>query len=325
MFFLPILIMNHFSLFSGIGGFDLASQWMGWNNVGHCEIDPFCQKVLRFHFPSSHQYGDIRQLDGTKYRGQIDVLSGGFPCQPFSTAGRRRGTEDNRFLWPEMLRVIREMQPTWIVAENVRGIVSIDGGMVFERVCSELEANGYEVQPLCIPACAVGAPHRRERIWFVAHLCRERRQQDSSSTPGNEGADGRGKEINQFATGQDKKSTSNAEGTECQLSGDTRELRTGFADGCVDATDSRCERWGEGASEGMEPPSQEPKRKDTCNSHWTRESWLQAATRLCRVDDGLPAGLDGITVPRWRKESLRAFGNAIVPQVAFQIFQAITQ
>jgi len=309
MFFLPILIMNHFSLFSGIGGFDLASQWMGWNNVGHCEIDPFCQKVLRFHFPSSHQYGDIRQLDGTKYRGQIDVLSGGFPCQPFSTAGRRRGTEDNRFLWPEMLRVIREMQPTWIVAENVRGIVSIDGGMVFERVCSELEANGYEVQPICIPACAVGAPHRRERMWFVAHSTSVRCDRDNAQGEGIHGDEAR-REVgtsDQPSSGIDT------------YTWDTRKRRAGFTDGCVDAPDADRER------ELQSERCKQEERRRTGNSDPWIEPWLQVAARLCRVDDGLPAGLDGITVPRWRKESLRAFGNAIVPQVAFQIFQAITQ
>lgn len=166
----------HASLFSGLGGFDLAAEWMGWENKFSCEIDPFCQRVLRHHFSSTHNYGDIRELDGTKYRGQIDVLTGGFPCQPFSVAGERRGEDDARFLWPEMLRVIREVQPSWIIAENVRGITSIENGMVFERVCSELEANGYDVQALCIPACAVNAPHRRDRMWFIANNNSERRK-----------------------------------------------------------------------------------------------------------------------------------------------------
>ena len=147
----------------------MAAEWMGWKNVVQCEIDPFCTKVLEYHFPSTTRYGDIRELDGTKYTGRVDILTGGFPCQPFSAAGKRRGTEDNRFLWPEMLRVIREIKPTWVIGENVRGITSIEGGLVFEQVCLEMEAIGYEVQPFCIPAASVNAPHKRERIWFVAY------------------------------------------------------------------------------------------------------------------------------------------------------------
>lgn len=249
--------IKHASLFSGIGGFDLAAKWMGWENVLSCEIDPFCQKILKYHFPTTTHYGDIRQLDGTKYQGQIDVLTGGFPCQPFSTAGRRRGTEDNRFLWPQMLRVIREIQPTWIVAENVRGIVSIDSGLVFERVCSEMEANGYEVQPFCIPACAVGAPHKRDRMWFIAH----------------------------------RKS-------------------------------KQCERGEQCGSVGRKSEAEIGNRNSNITNCWN-EPCLEATTRLCRMDDGLPGELDRITIPKWRKESIRAYGNAIVPHVAYQIFKAI--
>lgn len=161
--------MTHASLFSGIGGFDLAAEWAGWTNAFNCEIDPFCRKVLKYHFPDAEQYGDIRTTDFTIWRDRIDVLTGGFPCQPFSLAGKRKGTEDDRYLWPEMLRVIRAVRPRWVVGENVFGIVNWSEGMVFDKVCSDLEAAGYEVQPYIIPACGVGAPHRRDRCWFVAH------------------------------------------------------------------------------------------------------------------------------------------------------------
>lgn len=161
--------MTHASLFSGIGGFDLAAEWMGWNNVFNCEINPFCRKVLAYHFPNAKQYEDVKAVDFTIYRGYVDVLTGGFPCQPFSLAGKRRGTEDNRYLWGEMLRAIKEIEPRWVVGENVLGIVSWSDGMVFEQVQSDLEDAGYEVQPYIIPACAVDAPHRRDRVWFVAH------------------------------------------------------------------------------------------------------------------------------------------------------------
>lgn len=161
--------MKHASLFSGIGGFDLAAEWLGWDNVFNCEIDEFCTKVLNYHFPNAIHYGDITSTDFTIHRGEIDVLTGGFPCQPFSLAGARRGTKDNRFLWPQMYRAICEISPRWVVAENVRGILTQQGGVVFERVCSDLENAGYECQAFLIPACSVGAPHRRERVWFVAH------------------------------------------------------------------------------------------------------------------------------------------------------------
>jgi DNA-cytosine methyltransferase len=163
--------MTHASLFSGIGGFDLAAEWMGWQNVFNCEIDPFCRKVLAYHFPEAKQYEDVKTTDFTIHRGNIDVLTGGFPCQPFSLAGKRKGSDDNRYLWPEMLRAIREIKPRWVVGENVFGIVNWSDGMVFEQVQSDLEDEGYEVQPYIIPACAVDAPHRRDRVWFVAHRC----------------------------------------------------------------------------------------------------------------------------------------------------------
>jgi len=160
--------MTHGSLFSGIGGFDLAAEWMGWENVFHCEWNKFGQQVLHYYFPKAICYEDITKTDFTIHRGTIDILTGGFPCQPYSSAGKRLGKEDERHLWPEMLRAIREIRPRWIVGENVRGLTNWNGGMVFDEVQSDLEAEGYEVTPFLLPACAVNAPHRRDRIWFVA-------------------------------------------------------------------------------------------------------------------------------------------------------------
>lgn len=117
--------MNHASLFSGIGGFDLAAREVGWNNVFQCEIDPFCQSVLKYYFPKTVLYEDIKRTDFTSWKGKIDVLTGGFPCQPFSVAGQRKGADDNRYLWPEMLRVIRETRPLWVIGENVAGITNM--------------------------------------------------------------------------------------------------------------------------------------------------------------------------------------------------------
>lgn len=164
------MAFKHLALFNGIGGFQLAASWMGWENVAHVEINPWCNEVVKQHFPESKCYTDIKQFDGTQYKGTIDIITGGFPCQPFSTAGSRKGNEDDRYLWPEMLRVIREIQPTYIVAENVYGIINQGNGMVFETVCSQMEDAGYEVQPFIIPACAIGAQIRRDRVWFVGRL-----------------------------------------------------------------------------------------------------------------------------------------------------------
>ncbi len=161
--------MRHGSLFSGIGGFDLASEWMGWENVFHCEWNEFGHKVLNYYWPKAISYHDITKTDFSVHRGTIDIITGGFPCQPYSMAGKRKGKDDERHLWPEMLRAIREIQPTWVVGENVLGLVNWDGGLVFHEVQSDLEAQGYEVQPYVLPAASVNAPHRRDRVWFVAY------------------------------------------------------------------------------------------------------------------------------------------------------------
>ena len=198
--------LTHGSLFSGIGGPEIAAEIMGWKNVFHCEINPFGRKILDYWFPNSKSYEDITKTDFTEWRGKINVLTGGFPCQPFSCAGQRKGAEDNRYLWPEMLRAIREIQPDWVVGENVAGILSmVQPGSetalgreeslfgevdrkrilhrqeyVVETVCNDLEREGYSVQPVVIPACAVGAPHRRDRVFFIA-----RRIQDNNNNIGS--------------------------------------------------------------------------------------------------------------------------------------------
>lgn len=192
--------MNHASLFSGIGGFDLAAREVGWNNVFQCEIDPFCQSVLKYYFPKTVLYEDIKRTDFTSWKGKIDVLTGGFPCQPFSVAGQRKGADDNRYLWPEMLRVIRETRPLWVIGENVAGITNmvqpgsetdvetksdqdeenyketiLEQEYIINTICDDLEREGYSVQPIIVPACGVGAPHKRYRIWFIASDCSDAR------------------------------------------------------------------------------------------------------------------------------------------------------
>lgn len=160
--------MKHGSLFSGGGGFDLAAETMEWQNIFHCERDEFCQRILKFYWPDTALYSDIKEFDGTVYHGQIDVLTGGFPCQPFSAAGQRRGTADDRYLWPEMYRIIKQVKPRWVVAENAYGIISWDKGLVLQTVQSDLAAEGYEIWPYVLPAAGIGAPHQRYRVFIVA-------------------------------------------------------------------------------------------------------------------------------------------------------------
>ena len=179
--------MKHGSLFSGIGGFDLAAEWMGWENVFHCEIDEFPRKILNYYWPNSISYHDIKTTDFSVHRGQIDILTGGFPCQPYSAAGKRLGKEDDRHLWPFMLEAIRSIQPRWVVGENVRGLVNWSDGLVFEEVQVDLEAEGYEVQAFILPAAGIGAPHRRDRVWFVAYA---NHGYDGRNTGKNEGESG---------------------------------------------------------------------------------------------------------------------------------------
>jgi len=162
--------MKVLDLFAGIGGFSLAAHWMGWQTVAFVEKEPFCHKVLRKNFGQEIEiHDDIFNFDGRSLRGAVDIITGGFPCQPFSAAGKRKGRNDERHLFPQMLRVISEVRPRWVVAENVRGLLSIESGRVFAEVITSLESEGYEVITFCVPASALNAPHRRDRLWIVAH------------------------------------------------------------------------------------------------------------------------------------------------------------
>ncbi len=151
---------THLDLFSGIGGFALAASWAGWTTIGFAETDDYASKVLKRHWPNVPNFGDVRNIRNVR----ADLITGGFPCQPYSVTGKRTGNADHRALWPEMLRVIRESKPSWVLGENVSGIVSME----LDKICADLEAEGYEVQPLLIPACAADAPQERMRCWILA-------------------------------------------------------------------------------------------------------------------------------------------------------------
>jgi DNA (cytosine-5)-methyltransferase 1 len=269
--------MTHGSLFSGIGGFDLAAEWTGWENKFHCEWNEFCKKVLKYYWPDAKSYGDIDDTDFTIWRGCIDVLSGGFPCQPYSTAGKRQGKEDVRHKWPHMLRAIREIQPGYVVGENVRGITNWNGGLVFDEVQADLEVEGYEVLPFLLPACGINAPHRRDRIWFVAH---------SSGFNWNLSIQQR------------------------------RQKKTGDVDFA-----------GKIESGVIANSNATRQRGDEWKGKSKTDLWEQFPTEspFYRGNDGFSYELDGITFSKWRNESVKAYGNAIVPQVAYQLFKVIEQ
>jgi DNA (cytosine-5)-methyltransferase 1 len=153
-------------LFSGIGGFSLGLESTGhFETIAFCEKDQFCQKVLQKNFKNILIEGDVRNVKGDKYKA--DVVTGGFPCQPFSVAGKRKGTDDDRYLWDETIRVVRECKPKWFIGENVEGLINIQEGMVLRQVQTDLEKEGFEVQCLIIPASGIGAWHQRKRIWII--------------------------------------------------------------------------------------------------------------------------------------------------------------
>jgi DNA (cytosine-5)-methyltransferase 1 len=317
--------LTHFSLFSGIGGFDLAAEWAGFRTVGQVEKNPYRQKVLRKYWPAVSFWEDIRDVtketlananiigaerfqqeyragsgieqdskdrqrgDSGRNNDSVTLVTGGFPCQPVSVAEKQRGAEDDRWLWPEMLRVIKLLHPAWVVAENVTGLghlvepicdVDLDGeeieeghrseavqAVLLERVCIDLEKSRYEVWPLVIPACAVNAPHRRDRIWIVAHATGGRLKQRKCITKKKD-------DISQSGHAPDthREGLSNCEGSK-------NTTRTS----------------------GHRTPS--------------NSGWWEVEPDVGRVVDGVPSRVD----------RLAALGDAIVPQVAYQILNPIAE
>lgn len=371
--------MKHLDLFSGIGGFTLAAGWVwgdDYETVGFVDNDSYCQALLKLRFPNVPIHGDIKTYKGK--RSSADLITGGFPCQPFSAAGKREGTEDDRHLWPEMLRIIKEVQPTWVVGENVSGFTTWNDGMVFDEVLSDLENAGYETASVMVPASAINAPHRRDRIWIVAHNTSkrsgtrrpERKGQKRNPTPISESGDaanttnesvgGLGLERKQNKeTAEPSKPSGDAYDASIERHGKKGKVstrRNGFVGSGGDAPNTGRKRRGERRSQGVRSASTEPKREDTRDARSKGDAsnaevggarlegrkvgqerefvsydwdanWAEVAAELCRVDDGLPARLDGyqLTKPRHRMERLKGLGNAIVPQVAYQIMSAIKE
>ena len=400
--------LTHASLFSGFGAPDIAAQWMGWDNAFHCEINEFCNTILNYWFPDSKTYKDVTATDFTEWRGKIHVLTGGFPCQPFSVAGQRKGADDNRYLWPHMLRAIREIRPDWIIGENVGGILTmvqpseevevgyqpflfeednketiLEQEFVVETICQDLEHEGYSVQPFLIPACAVGAPHRRDRVWFVAHcdsarFQKERFQQQATRSAGidtstishtdserhsslrpykepervrsrNDGQQKEREQSSQWIDGFHRllRDASDSDGQRCyggsnnrgeRSDCDNRERKTAqnkserpkreCRSGKTDSIDvyADCDRLeGRSYQKKKRISEQFPEKPGTCGLR----NWQDFPTQspICRGNDGIPFDVVRLTIPfsKWRQESVKGYGNAIVPQVIFEIFKAIEQ
>lgn len=342
--------MIHASLFSGIGGPEVAAAMMGWDNAFHCEINPFGRAVLDYWFPESDSYDDITKTSFKAWRGKVDVLTGGFPCQPFSYAGKRNGRNDDRYLWPEMLRAIDEIRPTWVVGENVVGITNmVEGGVciplgcdaalftegddihryefeesfTIERICEDFERIGYSVQPVLVPAAAVGAPHRRDRIFIIAYNDADA-VRDGRKELGISRIHGGGYTLTgNNAEREIKDASSDAEctGLEFGMDGRAEEEMLGTQGG----------RGEDGISVEVQRPEATCIRRKTSDivrdGMLPGERWkdFPSVPAVHRGNDGIPIRLDNLSISfrKWRTESLKAYGNAIVPQVMYRIFQAI--
>ena len=287
---------THVDLFSGIGGFALAARWAGVETIAFAEIDPYASRVLQRHWPNVRNYGDVRNVPELS----AWLVTGGVPCQPASVAGKRRGAADDRWLWPEALAVVENGSYEWVLFENPTGILSLNSGVEFERICAALESKDYEVQPLVIPACAVGAPHRRNRVWIVAHSVngrfRQLLQPERLVERGETSHVRRNGEIRSLAHAErpcriNEKAEADAGSTGGQ--GGNGFVSCGansFADANGESTGRTSVSWCE------------------CNQ-WAIEP------EVGRVANGIPKRVD----------RLRGLGNAIVPQVAYQLIKRMIE
>ena len=377
--------LTHASVFSGIGGPEVAAVMLGWRNAFHCEINPFGRAVLDYWFPNSKSYEDITNTDFSEWRGKIQVLTGGFPCQPFSYAGQRRGATDDRYLWPYMFRCIDQIQPDYVVAENVAGILTmVEQGEVsqvassadlfdtlndirgyrlretftLQRICDDLEGHGYTVQPVLVPACAVGAPHRRDRVFIIGRrngcvsqdtmrgrqLVGRDGEQGSERNERNAGTRGGQRICDQTSRTAPADSADLGQRRPANPGAESELSQTLRGEGCRAelylSTEAASGRWPitDTSDKGLQEPKQpgrsahssqagagmDDRAERSCGNRW---QGFPTVSPVHRGNDGLPFDVDDLTIPfsKWRTEALKAYGNAIVPQVMYEIFRAIEQ
>ena len=289
-------MLKHIDLCSGIGGFALGFEWAGLSRpVMFCDIEPWSRKILAKHWPDVPIEEDVKVLANEPEKipagGRDTILTAGYPCQPFSNSGKRRGTEDDRAIWPYIREIVAHKRPSWCVFENVYGHVS----MGLDEVLSDLEADGYATRPFIVPAASVDASHRRDRVWIIAN--RERLRLEHTEKSGS-------------VEERERKTRLNV----------AESIETNGERGNAPDTDSTTRKG--------ERINRQGKRKPIGRSSFTiQDRWEEFPTvpPICGGDDGLPKELDGITFPKWRRESIKAYGNAIVPQVAYRIFEAIQE
>ena len=293
--FVPHHGRTHLDLFSGIGGFALAAQAVGYETIAFSEIEPYACKILKQTWPTIPNLGDIRNIKGVR----ADLVTGGFPCQPFSHAGKRRGASDDRALWPEMCRVIDEAKPRWVLGENVAGIISME----LDRVLSDLENLGYSAWPIVIPACAVGAPHRRDRVWILANRDGSggsaEHGEHHAQRPALAGA-GRGGNVADTAS---RKNNGRESGIVAASPERGESLNAAADSSCKDVSDANGRQHESGSAQSNQRTIPGCNEKGWCD--WVPEP------RVGRVANGIPA----------RTHRLRGLGNAIVPQVAYEILK----
>jgi DNA (cytosine-5)-methyltransferase 1 len=281
-------------LFSGIGGFSLGLESTGhFETIAFCEKDEFCQKVLQKNFKNIPIEGDVRNVKGDKYKA--DVVVGGFPCQSISIAGKQKGKDDDRFLFPEMLRVIKEVKPRWIIGENVQNLINISNGTILREIVEGLETEGFEVQCFSISASSQGAWHKRERVWIIA------------SNTNNRLSIGENQEIQTRGNTFNNGSSSNVPNSQCNEDKHTPTRQSGTG-----------ELWGFYSEKEKQTSHDLWSKTSRCNAPFRQKSWWQTQSELCRIPHGLSTSMD-----RNRANRIKSLGNSIVPQIARELGKAI--